>query len=164
MVFDVESIGLHGEGFAVGWVVVTSHGVKLSEGVMACDPRACFGTEESHKWVRQFVPVMDYTFRSPRDLRHAFWSEWRRWADQGAKLVADCAWPVETNFMSEAIRDDPVAREWLGPYPLHDLSSIMLARGLNPLANNERRDDELPAHHPLNDARQSARLLVECLS
>ena len=26
MVFDVESIGLHGEGFAVAWVVVNSAG------------------------------------------------------------------------------------------------------------------------------------------
>lgn len=161
MVFDVESIGLHGEGFAVGWVVVTPNGAKLAEGLMACDPKVCFGAEDSHKWVRDNVPKMDYAFRNPRDLRHAFWAEWRRWADQGAKLVADCAWPVEARFLAEAVRDDPVAREWQGPYPLHDLASMQLMLGRNPLA--ERQDDELPAHHPLMDARQSARQLLECL-
>ena len=32
MVFDVESIGLHGDGFAVAWVVVNREGERLGEG------------------------------------------------------------------------------------------------------------------------------------
>jgi hypothetical protein len=51
-----------------------------------------------------------------------------------------------------------------GPYPLHDLASILLAHGRDPLAKNERLPEELPEHDPLNDARQSARLLHEVLS
>lgn len=31
MVFDVESIGLHGEGFAVGYVVVDRNGERLDK-------------------------------------------------------------------------------------------------------------------------------------
>ena len=33
MVFDVESIGLHGEGFAVAWVVVNRAGERLGDGL-----------------------------------------------------------------------------------------------------------------------------------
>jgi hypothetical protein len=39
----------------------------------------------------------------------------------------------------------------------------ILALGRDPLATNERLPDELPAHNPLCDARQSARLLIEAL-
>ena len=44
MVFDVESIGLHGDGFAVAWVVVNRSGQRLGEGCMACPRDLCAGT------------------------------------------------------------------------------------------------------------------------
>ena len=48
-------------------------------------------------------------------------------------------------------------------YPLFDLPSLKLACGLDPLeAINERSAGET-AHHPLHDARCSARDLVHCL-
>ena len=39
-----------------------------------------------------------------------------------------------------------------------------MALDRDPMATNERMPDELPAHHPLMDARQSARLLVDALA
>ena len=163
MVFDVESIGLHGEGFAVAWVVVNREGERLGEGCMACDPGICFGTDESRLWVAEHVPTLEITSPNPSHLRNSFWGIWRMWADRGAVLFADCAWPVEANFLSECVKQDHEEREWQGPYPLHDLASVLLALGADALAVNERLPDELPAHHPLMDARQSARQLVECL-
>ena len=44
MVFDVESVGLHGEGFAVAWVVVNIDGEKLDEGCLSCNPTLCNGS------------------------------------------------------------------------------------------------------------------------
>lgn len=163
MVFDVESIGLHGEGFAVAWVVVNRNGERLSEGCMACDPAQCAGTDESRLWVAENVPTLEVTSPTPQHLRNAFWLEWRHWADQGYVLAADCAWPVEANFLSACVKMNHKEREWQGPYPLHDLASVMLARDADPLAVTFRMDDELPTHHPLMDARQSARQLVACL-
>ena len=77
--------------------------------------------------------------------------------------MADCAWPVEANFLSACVKLNHKEREWQGPYPLHDLASVLLALGADALAVTERLPDELPAHHPLMDARQSARQLVACL-
>ena len=91
MVFDVESIGLHGEGFAVAWVVVNRSGERMGEGCMACDPAQCAGTDESRLWVGENVPPLEVTSPTPQHLRNTFWHEWRHWADQGAVLVADCA-------------------------------------------------------------------------
>lgn len=164
MVFDVESIGLHGEGFAVGWVVVNRHGARLAEGLLSCDPSICSGRPEDRDWVRANIPAMKPTHGSPAEVCSAFWVEWLRWAGQGAMLVADCAWPVEANFLSACVRLEPGGRAWTGPYPLLDLASIIWAKGGDPLELSERLADELPAHHPLMDARQSARQLLDWLS
>ena len=131
---------------------------------MACPRDLCAGTDESRLWVNENVPPLEVTSPTPQHLRNAFWHQWRYWADQGAVLVADCAWPVEANFLSACVRLNHAEREWQGPYPLHDLASVMLALGRDPTATHARLPNELPAHHPLHDARQSARLLLEALS
>lgn len=104
MVFDVESIGLHGEAFAVGWVVVNRDGERLEEGCLSCPPAQCTGTDESRLWVSENAPILEITSKTKQRLRNEFWHEWRLWADQGAVLVADCAWPVEANFLSACIK------------------------------------------------------------
>jgi hypothetical protein len=162
MVFDVESIGLHGEGFAVGYVVVNRYGETEREGCIAIDPEQCAGTEESRAWIAENVPPLEATSPTKQHLRNAFWHEWRHWADRGAVLAADCAWPVEANFLSACVKLNRAEREWQGPYPLVDVASIRLAAGFDPLGNYPRLPDETP-HHPLGDARQSARLLIEAL-
>ncbi|MBT2300348.1 hypothetical protein J7E70_07710 [Variovorax paradoxus] len=163
MVFDVESIGLHGEGFAVGYVVVNRQGERLEEAVFACDPGASLGSNEGHMWVRENVPVMPYEYKRQWQMRDAFWARWMHWKGLGAVLVADCCWPVEARFLIACVNDERPAREWEGPYPLHDLASILLANGADPLAVTDRLPEELPAHHPLHDARQSARQLLAAI-
>lgn len=164
MVFDVESIGLHGEGFAVAYVVMRRDGEILDEVCLSCSPDAASGSQDSRLWVASNVPLLEPRFRTPREVRNEFWRRWIVWKGVGAALVADCAWPVEARFLAAAVDDDLHVREWSGPYPLIDLSSMLLARGRDPLGTFERLPDELPAHHPLADARQSARLLAECLA
>lgn len=163
MIFDVESIGLHGEAFAVAWVVVDRDGRRLDEGCLSCAPDLCTGTDESRAWVSANVPPLVVTSPTNQHLRNEFWHAWRHWAEKGAVLVADCAWPVEANFLSACVRLNHREREWQGPYPLHDLASMLLVEGHDPLATTERQPDELPAHHPMMDARQSARQLLACL-
>jgi hypothetical protein len=162
MVFDVESVGLHGEGFAVGYVVIDEHGFRLAEGLHACPPSRAHGDDEGRAWIAENVPTIEPNCVSPANVRDAFWFDWLKWKEQGAVLVADCAWPVEARFLIECVDDAPNDRRWDGPYPLHELASFMVAAGLDPMATYERLDDE-PQHDPLGDARQSARLLCRAL-
>lgn len=164
MVFDVESVGLHGEGFAVGFVVVNGYGEEIQHGLIACNPDVADGDGEGRDWVARNVPSFRATHSVawPHEVRNVFWDEWLQWKERGALMVADCAWPVETGFLAECVDDNP-DRTWKGPYPLHDLASIVLAQGGDPLKTNDRLPNELPAHNPLNDARQSARLLIKAL-
>ncbi len=162
MVFDVESIGLHGEGFAVGYVVIDG-GSRVDEGCYACPPETAAGLTANRKWVSENVPKLAYNCEGPRQVRQRFWADWLRERAAGAVLVADCAWPVEARFLIACVDDSLATNEWDGPYPLHDLASILLALGKDPLVAGDRLLDE-PAHDPLGDARQSARMLMESMN
>lgn len=161
LVFDVESNGLHGEGFAVGWVVVHDQ-ETVAEGIAVSrthDPLT--------PWVVEHVlPALPrWTHETEKDVRDRFWGVWIDCCRQGPTLMAaDVAWPVEARFLAACVDDHRAEREWDGPYPLVDIASVRLAAGLDPLAEVERLPNELPAHNPLADARQSARLLLEALA
>jgi hypothetical protein len=99
----------------------------------------------------------------PKTVRNVFWERWITWKNKGAILVADCLWPVEARFLIDCVNDDPINRNWDGPYPFVDVGSLRLAKGQDSLGTEERKENEKPAHHPLADARQSARLLLEAL-
>lgn len=163
MVFDVESIGLHGEGWAVGWVVVDMHGTKHDYGRHSCDPNLAQGEHEGRLWVANNVPNLTEICDDPQEVRERFWAAWNHWRGKCAVLVADCAWPVEARFLAACVDDAPGEREYQGPYPLHELASFMVAAGMDPMATYERLPDE-PQHDPLGDARQSARLLLQALA
>jgi hypothetical protein len=163
MVFDVESIGLHGEGFAVGYVVVTREGEVVGSRIFSCSPDQAKGGDEGRAWVSEHCPPLAWNCSSPRQVRRFFWNGWLSWKDQGAVLVADFAWPVEARFLLDCITDEPDQRAWQGPYPLHELASFMVAAGMDPMATYDRLPDE-PQHDPLGDAKQSARLLIRALS
>jgi hypothetical protein len=165
LVFDVESVGLHGEGFAWGGVVVDRRGKSFDYNRAWCPPDVATGTDAGRAWVTENWHPPDFPpLDSPAQVRAIFWDWWQFWKSKGATLAADCAWPVEARFLAACVDDDPAAREWQGPYPLVDVSSVRMAAGLDPLGTVERMPDELPTHDPLCDARQSARLLVEALA
>lgn len=167
MVFDVESVGIQGIGYSVGWVIIDRSGKELpnSCGIVRSDYTKLPGTAESHAWLKANTenPAKYPCVASPKIVRDQFWKAWMYWKERGATLVADCPWPVEARFLLECIADAPEEREWQGPYPLLDVASVRLAAGLDPLGTGDRLVNELPIHDPLADARQSARLFVEAL-
>ena len=133
MVFDVESIGLHGEGFAVGYAILD--GDKLvSEAWAHCSPDEAVGTDEGREWVKQNCPWAQWAValipeeyglpksrfrRTPRDVRNWFWSKWiHEKEDHGTELWADVAWPVEARFLVACVEDLRSAHNYLTGEPL----------------------------------------------
>jgi len=164
LVFDVESDGLHGEGFAVGWVAIEPDRVG-GVPILWEDGIAVAPAPTANAWIRENVlpHLPEPTHPDARSVRDAFWRVWDHWSAKGARLAADVAWPVEARFLAACVDDAPATRAWSGPYPLIDISSVRLAAGKDPLGEEARLAEELPAHNPLADARQSARLLAEAL-
>lgn len=159
-VFDVESLGLHGEGFSVGGGCYELNGEVLWEFLYATNPEAVIGDDDDRDWVKKNVPKVDYDCFGPLQVRRAFWKEWERAKEMNALMFAECNWPVEANFLRACVNDDLENRKWCGPYPLHDVATFLLAKGFNPMAIYPRLEHELPNHNPLCDARQSMRLLL----
>lgn len=166
--FDVESIGLMGEGFAVGWVLFDlSPGLLMAQRELCSKlywtpPERAQGNSKDRVWVRQNVPYQDWLDRypeqyCPRELRSCFWNDWDTYRDD-AVMAADCPIPVETNFLQDCIDDDATRQP---PYPFWDIASIRILAGHDPVATYPRLEAELPAHDPVCDARQSGRLLLE---
>lgn len=162
-IFDVESVGLHGEGFAVAGGLYLQNGIKEREFVFACPMDTCQGDPEGRAWVKANVPPLIGTHPDPRSMRTAFWAEWLVAKKLGAVAAAECGWPVEARFLIDCINDDLDSRMWEGPYPLHEIASFMVAAGMDPMAKYDRKPSELPIHQPLSDARLSARLLAEAI-
>lgn len=164
-IFDVESVGLHGQAFAVGGGIYLGNGAAQREFRFACPIDACDGAESDRKWVKENVPVLEQTHHAPAVIRKSFWEEWMKAKRDYPEIImaVECGWPVEARFLCACIDDEPEARRWAGPYPLHEIASIMEAAGMDAMKTYERTPSE-PAHDPLGDSRLSARLLAEAIS
>lgn len=162
MSFDVESCGLHGEGFAVGYVVIW-RGEEVESGCFASPLHMASGYAEDREWVKDNVPEIASESPDTFTVREKFWKKWMFWKNNGAVLAADCGWPVESRFLSLCVDELQNDRKWDGPYPLIEISSILLSAGIDPLGQFDRLESEIPKHDPVCDARQSARLMMEAI-
>lgn len=162
-VFDVESIGLHGEGFAAAWVVF-ENGKEIDNARYVSDPKDALGDDSDREWVMDNTPKMEINRSSSNHVRVDFWKDWLSWKAKGAIMAADCGWPVEARFLAKCVDWDAASQKWDGPYPFHEIASFRMAAGLDPLETVPRLESELPQHDPLADARQSARLLIEAIN
>lgn len=165
-VFDVESIGLHGEAFAVAGGMYSATGEAIREFAYHCNQAEAKGSPDDREWVIKNVTTHPSSAEqsNPFLVRERFWDEWMH-AKSAFKAImfVECGWPVEAAFLQSCINDHVETRKWSGPYPMHEIASIMLAAGMDPTATYERKESEKPAHEPLADARQSARLLATAL-
>ncbi|HMP75077.1 MAG TPA: hypothetical protein PKE12_02160 [Kiritimatiellia bacterium] len=157
-VFDVESIGLHGEAFGVAGAVSGADGVTREPFMFGIPRAAACGSETDRAWVDQHVPPIPVTHTSGRAMRDAFWARWLAAKAQGAIMVAWCAWPVEARFLAACVDDDPAGRAWDGPFPLHDLATLFLARNIHPTEPSYERGPNERIHDPMGDVRYTARL------
>lgn len=148
MVFDVESMGLHGDAFwvaactSVGGTVISTFEASIDRHVLP------IGSVADLEWVTQNVPVSVVTHDDPVDFRQAFWDYYIQQRDAGAMIAADVPWPVEGRFLNDVVMDRPNQRKWLAPYPLIDIQTAMKLAGVV-LPKQEN------AHHPMADVMHS---------
>jgi hypothetical protein len=154
---DAETDGLYGKVWAIGAAVldgddvVHTFGSRLDSDVI------------TNPWVRENVvpAVVGHIGRveSREDMLNAFWRFWLEHR-QGTEAVADFEAPVEAGLFRACVELNVDAREWLGPYPLHELATALFVAGIDP--DIDRRElcknpSILPIHNPLGDAVTSGR-------
>lgn len=153
---DAEVDGLYGDAFAIAFTV--REGGKE---IYAWSGRAP-DSEVKDGWVRDNVlPAladMPVTHSNSSSLEEAFWAEWLQ-NKEGCTVIAHCGSPVESGLFRRCVERDVTNRQWDAPFPLHDVATLLLMKGEDPLSVDSfiKRRGIKPqfdgvAHHPMYDA------------
>lgn len=174
IVIDVETVGLYGDPYAVGWAVFKNGRLDSSGGVV--DRFVAEGSNDrAGEGLRGSVPGWEWVAKNPppestrlakvsnrAELLMAFGRLLRGHKSKGFQVAADVPSPVEAGLVIECARLGLIPFED-SPYPLWDIASIMACAGMEPLKEWARTEREEPRHCPVADAIQSGRLLFEAI-
>lgn len=156
LLFDVESTSLHGTGFAFGVVVVDKSGLEIDHLELLSKE----GAKKVNNWVKEnVIPNLSDmpTCETDKELRDSFFNFYLKHKET-AEIWSDVNFPVETNFLHSILNDSPKDREWLMPYPLKDMSTLI---DVDIDRHTECGITNLRKHNPLDDSRASACLLIK---
>jgi len=160
--FDCESIGLWGETFAVGAVVLDiSSGEVLDRFEILNE--SLLPAAAMNEWVNEHVlPHLTNMERcqSSIALRESFF-RFLQAHKQTAEVWVDVGFPVETNFLAAVAHDNLEKRFWEMPYPLHDVSNFVDIN-IDRIASSGLLN--LRQHHPTEDALASATCYLNWLN
>jgi hypothetical protein len=172
--FDVESNGLYGEGFAVGAIVSDNKGNVLD----TFELKSVEGEKNiDNDWVKE--NVLQYlsdmpTVQTTKELRTEFYNFYMK-HKENSRIFSDCNYPVETTFLADVAKDDLENRQWNMPYPLEDVATaenININRTKyyennffkeNPTAINSVSQYKLRKHNPLDDSIASLYFFISKL-
>ncbi len=160
---DAETDGLYGQFLSVAAIVLNDTGEEVD---------TFYGTIRkpenivSSEWVKENVlPYLRDGIRSDADLYdaedemvEAFYDFYSVHAE--CDVIADVPYPVESRLFIKIVWSDPEDRMYKLPFPLMDLSSMLYARGYQPLCDRREITDcsDLRLHNALDDVRMSIRV------
>ena len=164
--FDLEANNLHGQPFAIGAVVIDGHG-KVHDSFTA----RCPILGDVDPWVvANVIPViqdMQQSHGSYEDMREAFW-RWYLQAEAASDYVlVSNGYPVEYRFLIDCQDADLEQRYWQHPFPVLDLTSILIAKGhdsgiqKNQIRKKIRKEASFAQHHPYDDAKIAVLMAFE---
>lgn len=165
--FDIEANGLHGNAFAVGAVVLTADGKVHDEFSGRCDIE-----EKVDPWVADnVIPVisdMPVNFGSYKELREGFWQWYLKTEPEADYVLVSNGYPVEYRFLLQCQEDNLNERYWQHPFPILDLTSLLLAAGHDPASKNKVtsqivKENQFYRHNPLHDAKIAALTALQVL-
>jgi len=167
IVIDVESNGLWGQPFAVGAVCMTAGGRVLRTFRSRCNidevPDEWIVENEIEEKLSHF-PLVE----GQRELIAGFVNWLIQEENLAAGVFVDVGFPVDTGFLGLFKLLDPQWRKY-APYPLLEVSSIIMSAGASPRVDREEYAKELigektgMAHDPVWDAEVSGLCVIRAL-
>ena len=136
MFVDAETDGLYGRILSIAALVCDSKGNEIET-----FDHYCSVTEEDIEdpWVKEHVyPILKTGIeeKDEHSLLCSFWNFYKKQSD--CAIIGDVTYPVECRVFEKCVRMDLPGRAFEGPFPLMDLSSMLYAKGYDPLT--ERYD------------------------
>ncbi len=130
---DAECDGLYGPFLSVAMLAVDENGVEQER--LYCGVSDRLLQEVKSEWVKEHVlPHMgDYIVcDSEQELLDHVWCFWVSYLPD-CRACADVAYPVEQRLFARCVEEDREIRAQFAPFPLLDLSSMLYAKGIDPL-------------------------------
>lgn len=158
--FDLETNGLHGDAFAIGAVLMDMTG-KIHDKFTA--RTKIVGQVDA--WVeKNVIPAikdMPVTHKTYKDLRETFWEWYLKAEAKSDYVLVSNGYPVEYRFLLRCQEENLAKRYWQHPFPILDLTSLLLTVGEDPsdkskLINQILQSNKLFRHNPLDDAKITA--------
>lgn len=129
---DAETDGVYGTFLSIAVIVIDYEGNELDRHYWGINQKNLVVHSE---WVRRnVIPIMgEYEVCQDEDeILDKFWKVWEKHR-QDAYAIADVCYPVESALFQKCVLKDEKKRGMEAPFPLLDLSSILLAKGIDPL-------------------------------
>lgn len=154
---DAETDGLYGRFLSVAALVTDENGEEKDRF------NAAVATQEDEiesDWVKEnvypYLKNADRYFDDESDMLEAFWTFWMKHREN-ADCVAYVPYPVESRLFSACVSVDVSERQFLGPFPLYDLASVLESKGCCYNCDLAVLSElGLIAHNAMNDVRMMA--------
>lgn len=154
---DAESDGLYGGFLSVAAMVTDEKGVELDRFYASVKISSEYIEAE---WVKEnvypYLENADYHFDSESEMLEAFWAFWIKHRTDSI-CISHVQHPVESRLFTYCVMKDVEERMFLGPFPLYDLSTLLIARGLS--FNEDMQilsGMSLKEHDAMNDVKMMA--------
>lgn len=130
-------------------------------------------TEVTNEWVRgNVLPALTnlpVTHSNYADMLAAFAAFYLKYRSQETEFICHVGFPVETGLLRDMYSLGLIG-EWDGPFPLHDLASVLLAKGFDPTsadayiaAKEIKLQHHGQTHDPLYDCEVAARAFIDLM-
>ena len=153
---DAETDGLYGKFLSVAALAIDENGTETEFYASVSVTESEIETE----WVKENVyPYLSQSYvkyKTEYELLEAFWSFWNE-HKSGAECVSYVPYPVEARLFNTCVMHNVSERTFEGPFPLHDLSTLLVAKGYNTDVDmSELSGLHLESHDAMNDVRMLA--------
>ncbi len=154
---DAESDGLYGAFLSVAAMVTDENGAEIDSFYASVN----ISREQiESEWVRENVyPDLKNAgtfFDTEEEMLEAFWSFWMEHRADSV-CIAYVQYPVECRLFTRCVMKNETERAFLGPFPLYDLSTLLVTKGLSFNPDMQALSGlNLKAHDAMNDVRMMA--------
>ena len=151
---DVETDGLYGSFLTAALIAADREGNEIERAYYGIKRENMHVTDD---WVKENVlpKLGEYEVcENEKELLQKVWDFWLQYRDD-AYMVCDVGYPVETEFLRRCVELNQAENMWDAPFPLVDLSSLLLAKGYDPLCDRKKfvkEYKEEDVHNALYDA------------
>lgn len=162
-ILDAEVDGLYGDIFSIGALVADRETFKIEDSFNVTSRPAMQAVKEPFVLENVIPPILkDSTMQVIEGgsdiLLEQFWAFYLK-HKKDCLIIADFGTPVEAKVFYECIKARP-ERTFEGPYPLHELATILLVNNMDPdITRSTFFEDPSLIHSPYWDAMGTLNIL-----